>query len=102
MAKTGGAMNSPDGGLSLAYNLLDRLSQGDDVRLDFDGVGRITPSFSNAFVMTLLQRLSLEGFRARIQMVNQNAGVQTAIAESIRLYESGVRLSTQRQATSPT
>ena len=89
-------LNRATNGLRLAGEVLSKLEVSQRVTLDFERVHRVTPSFANAFVMTLLDRLTLDELRARIVMLNRKTNVAQAISESARRYMAGIRLTTQK------
>lgn len=84
-------------GQELAEYVTMCLEHSEMVTLDFGGVEVITPSFANAFVMTLLHRMPLEEVRRRCVMVNRAEWVAARISDAARRYQSGVRLSSQMQ-----
>ena len=90
-------LNHADRGLALARLILDRLNAGQTLTLDFARVERVTPSFANAFIMTLLEAAPVETLREAVKMVNRNDTVAVAINDSVRRYRRGIRLSTQQQ-----
>jgi len=91
-------LNTAPSGLNLAAEVASLLSQTESVRVDFSLVERATPSFANAFMMTLLHQFNRDFLRNNIEFSNTRPAVAAAINASIRRYESGVRLSSQRTA----
>jgi hypothetical protein len=91
-------LNRAQCGLVLARTILEHLSQNREVTVDFSAVESITPSFSNAFVMTLLHERSLDEIRERVHMVNRTPLAAKSISNSVKWYQQGLRLTTQQEA----
>lgn len=89
-------LNTVASGLSLARDIVAALRCGRAVALDMSTVERMTPSFANALVMTILDAVGLPVFRAQLQMSTVSPVVQDAWAKAIERYERGIRLTTQR------
>lgn len=88
------SLNSAGAGADLARAVL---SCADPVLvLDFSDVQVITPSFANAFIMTLLAECSVEELRARLSMTNRSNSVIEALNTAVVRYQRGIRLSGQR------
>jgi hypothetical protein len=94
-------LNSPDAGSALAFRVLEILHAGDNVTIIFNNVERMTPSFANAFVMTLLERFSSHEFSNRVEFTNVSDAVHAAITKSIERYERGIRLTSQAHRVHP-
>ena len=92
-----GALNLAARGRELAEQVAELLSSGRAVRLDFASVQRMTPSFSNAFVMVLLERIPIDVVRAKLQMVNRPPNVAEAMDRSALRFFRGIRLTSQAQ-----
>ena len=89
-------LHSAEAGCRLADDLVSMLnSSSDTLEIDLSRVDRMTPSFANALVMTLLHAVSREIIRERVRFVNAQPIVIAAINSSIRRFDSGIRLSTQ-------
>jgi hypothetical protein len=92
-------LNSADTGLSLAARVATHVRAGETVFLDFAKTERMTSSFANAFVMTLMNEWSLDHLREHVQMMHRNERVERAISDSVRRFNDGIRLSTQAAAS---
>jgi len=92
---TSAIMNSATDGLLLARRVMTEIEHPDPVQLDLQAVDRMTPSFANAFMMTLLNQLDRETLKRQLQVSNAKPWVAEAINASIRRFEAGIRLSTQ-------
>jgi len=90
------AMNSATAGLELARDVLCCLRSDESVLIDLEAVERVTPSFANALIMTLLAEIPRVELAARAPIVNASPSVAQSLAESARRYEAGIRLSSQR------
>lgn len=89
------SLTSATRGQELAEHVILCLDCYKSVELDFSQVQVMTPSFANAFVMTLLHRVPLETVRQRCIMVNRPAWVASAVNQAAQRYLSGIRLSSQ-------
>lgn len=89
-------LNAAPYGLELARSVSILLSRGESVRVDFSLVERATPSFANAFMMTLLHQFERDILRSNIHFTHARPTVIEALNASIRRYDSGIRLSSQR------
>ncbi len=94
--ETEAALNTVAAGLSLAAMVINELKAGSSVQLDFVAVERMTPSFANALVMTILDAVGVEVFRTRVSIAFSSTLVQEAWMKAVERYERGIRLSTQR------
>lgn len=92
-------LNSATEGLLCAERVLSLLSPGDPVCFTWEKVERITPSYANALVFTVAERVGLE--RAE-RLFGESKRFEPA-AESIRVsidrYRRGIRLSSQQPST---
>ena len=75
-------LNRANAGVRLASEILDALHSGQPVRLDFSNVDRMTPSFANALVMTLMHSPDWEHLKSRMVMEERNEQVISAMDES--------------------
>ena len=66
------------------------------VRVDFEGVRYMTPSFANALMMTLMESLTEFDVQFRVQFANWSPDVKRAMDQAAERYSKGIRLSTQR------
>jgi hypothetical protein len=82
-------LNRANAGLALAHQVLDALAWADAVTLDFSTVDRMTPSFANAFMMTILE--ALEDSRERVLLLHRNEQVIRVMEESARRFDCGLR-----------
>ncbi len=89
-------LNAPSAGLELAAAVSQSISRGDPVRLDFARYDRATPSFANAFMMTLLHQFDRELLRSNVRIDNACPAIVEALNASISRYDRGIRLSIQR------
>lgn len=95
-----GVLNSAQEGLRLAETVAVQLRDRRTVALDFASVDRATPSFANAFVMTLLGEFTPDYLRERCLMLNCAPHVGAQFAKSVQRYRDGIRLSNQAPARS--
>jgi len=89
-------LRSPNVGESLADEISHALRDSDKVCVDFACVENMSPSFANAFIMTLLADFPLSELRARCEFVNRSESVVDMMNRAIRRFQSGIRLTTQR------
>lgn len=89
-------LNTAPSGLNLAAEVASLLSRAESVSVDFSLVERATPSFANAFMMTLLHQFDREVLRSNVHIENARPCVMAALNTSIRRYDSGILLSSQR------
>lgn len=89
-------LNSSTEGIRLAECILNALNSANSVEVSFAAVERATPSFSNAFVMTLLESIGIERMRSSVRVTHAAPHINSALARSVRRYQDGIRLSTQR------
>ncbi|KAA0215530.1 MAG: DUF4325 domain-containing protein [Leptolyngbya sp. PLA3] len=92
----GPAQNSAGLGVTTAEKVLALLRQHQTVELDFAGVERITASFANALVMTILELVGEEALRSRLLLSHAAPLVAAEWEKAIERYRRGIRLSTQR------
>lgn len=90
-------LNSAREGLELAQDVLSRLQTDSAVVLDFAATERMTPSYANAFIMTLMAEMSSEQLKERLVLQNLSPAIIARINRSIERYKNGVRLSNQPQ-----
>ena len=94
-----GVLNSASRGLEIAQEVLVRLERRERVVIDGAGAERMTPSFSNALIFTLAEKVGLDRLRTDFEMSGCTAIIQQAVEASISRYERGIRLSTQPPAS---
>ena len=87
-------LNSASRGLALAADVAARLQHVDAVEIDVRAVVRVTPSFANAFVMTVLAEFP-DALSRRVRFVNAEAFVELAFRQAADRYARGIRLSSQ-------
>ena len=92
-------LRSAGNGEILATAILAALDRDESVRVDFAQVEMMTPSYANAMVMTLLDRFTVAELKTRCELANRSAVVIAAMNTAVRRYLGGIRLSTQRHAT---
>lgn len=92
----GPALNTVGDGLALAELLVTAVSAGERVELDFSLVERMTPSFANAVVMTVYERVSAEVGKSAIQVRHASQAVEHAWTKAEDRFCRGIRLSTQQ------
>lgn len=100
MIKLRGTLSRATHGLELAEDVLRFLREAETISIDFAEVHRMTPSFANAFIMTLLDQLPIEEAERRVRMLDLHENVAASINQSIHRYRQGIRLSTQRKSES--
>ena len=96
MIKLVGTLSRAIHGLQLAEDVLRALREVETISIDFADVHRMTPSFANAFIMTLLEQLSIDEAKRRVSFLDLHENVAASINQSIHRYRKGIRLSTQR------
>ncbi|MBL8764747.1 MAG: hypothetical protein JNM07_10810 [Phycisphaerae bacterium] len=89
-----GVLNSASSGLALAAHVTARLQRVDTVEIDMRSVVRVTPSFANAFVMTMLSEFP-NAFPQRVRLVHAQELVDLAFRQAADRYARGIRLSSQ-------
>lgn len=89
-------LNTPEAGLSLAELVAQALGSGEAVRVDFARFDRATPSFANAFMMTLLHQFERDVLRSNVHIDNACPAIIDSLNTSISRYDRGIRLSSQR------
>ncbi len=89
------ALRSAGDGLERAKAVSAILDQGLSVRIDFAAVEIMTPSFANAFVMTLLERYPIERLRSGCEFLNRSEVVIESMNRAVTRYQNGIRLSSQ-------
>jgi hypothetical protein len=75
------------------------MKDGFVVLLDLKNVERLTPSFANALVMTIIEAVGEAAFRTRLTVVFGSDIVQDSWRKAAQRYERGVRLTTQRDSS---
>lgn len=91
------SLNSVAAGLELAERAIGAIRGGASVRIDLSAALRMTPSFANALVMSMLDALGVAAFNDRVTMTTGSDLVREAWQKAIERYERGVRLSTQHR-----
>ncbi len=92
----GPALNSGAMGISLAEKILSIVQSDGQISLDFAQVERMTASFTNALVMTLLEALGGDELDERVLRESAANGVLAEWQRAVDRYGRGIRLSTQR------
>ena len=90
------SLNTVGAGLALANEIVKTLLRGESVHLDLTAAQRMTPSFANALVMTMLEAVGEAAFHARVRLSTSADPVAEAWSKAIERYKRGIRLSTQR------
>ena len=91
------ALNSATDGLKYAEDVVAQLRISDEpIHVSFADIDRVTPSFANAFVMTLMEQLGLDRMKTHVRVVDAAPHIVATLAKSVQRYQSGIRLSTQR------
>jgi hypothetical protein len=90
------SLNTVAAGLSLAQHTVSALRNGEDVRIDLCAAERMTPSFANALVMTILMAVGEREFSDRVRLSASSGLVLEAWAKAVERYRRGIRLSTQQ------
>jgi hypothetical protein len=90
------SLNSVAAGLELAQRVLEHVRAGQPTVIDFAHVDRMTPSYANALVMTLLEAVGPQVLPMQVALENVSPAVLASWASAVARYERGVRLSTQR------
>lgn len=89
-------LSSASEGIRLADDVIEQLRSHDRVHLDFAFVQFMTPSFTNALVMSLLHVLSADDFAARVEFDNTSERIEASLQRSQQRFEAGIRLSGQQ------
>lgn len=93
------SLTTSTNGEQLANAVLLTIRAGEEVEIDFVDVEVMTPSFANAFVMTLLAQLSLDEIRRHCVMANRPQLVVDLLNRAVTRYQKGIRLSVQLPVT---
>ncbi len=88
-------LNTVSAGLQMATETVSALQRGESVRLDLTAAQRMTPSFANALVMSILAAVGLDQFREHVFVATTSDLVQEAWDKAFDRYQRGIRLSTQ-------
>ena len=88
-------LKSAGDGLELAHEILSDLQLHESVALDFSQTEFITPSFTNALVLTLVHALGTDVFKERVCLSGVSSSVRSSLDRSVQRYERGIRLSSQ-------
>lgn len=91
-------LTSASNGLRTAEEVLRLLRENDQVIVNLRAVESMTPSFANAFLMTLLETLG-SSIGSRVVLSNAPPRIADILTRSEKWYNSGIKLSTQRTAT---
>ncbi len=67
--------------------------------MDLQRVERMTSSFANALVMTILDGVPRQVVRDRLNLQNASEVVEESINRAIERFDQGVRLTIQRPRT---
>lgn len=89
-------LNTVAAGLAIAARIIEHVRSGVVVQVSLVAAERMTPSFANALVMTLIESLGIEAFRARVRLEAKADSVREQWNAAIDRYERGIRLTTQR------
>jgi len=92
---SGPALNSGAEGVTLARQVLDSVQAGGPVVLELSAVQRMTASFANALVMTLLEAAGDHPLSDVIEMRGVQDSVRREWEKAESRYRRGIRLSTQ-------
>jgi hypothetical protein len=76
-------------------SVLECLRRADSVEIDARLVTRVTPSFANCFVMSVLDEFP-EAFSSRRCLIIAETDVHAAFDASMSRFARGIRLSSQR------
>jgi hypothetical protein len=90
--------NSAASGLDVAREISKLLAENREVCLNAQEVERMTPSFANAMVMTVLAEYPQEDFASRVLLDTSNQFVLQQVVAAVSRYNRGIRLSSQRPA----
>ena len=90
------SLNTVGAGLLLASQAVTALGRGDPVCIDLSPAERMTPSFANALVMTILEAVGEREFESRVTLRASSDLVREAWSKAVERYKRGIRLSTQR------
>jgi hypothetical protein len=90
------SLNSVGAGLALAQQVIAAVRSGEAVTLDLRAAERMTPSFANALVMTILESIAAGQFESMVQPLFASQTVEEAWSKAAERYRRGIRLSTQR------
>ncbi len=90
-----GVLNSASRGAELAHAVLEQVALNGTVEIDASEVIRVTPSFANAFVMTVLDRMPDALACGKVRLVASDF-VRAAFVASEDRFARGIRLSSQR------
>lgn len=80
----------------LAESVISALDRNEKIVIDFAAVETITPSFSNALILCLLEKFSLEKLRSDCEFANRSDFVIATMNKSVIRYQCGARLLPKR------
>lgn len=83
-------------GVEHAAAALAALARGGRVQLDATDADRMTPSFANALVMSILDAIGQSDFERRVELVGGPENLRENWDKAVERYGRGIRLSTQR------
>lgn len=78
-------------GATVARDVLDRLDSFARVAVDCGKPSRMTPSFANGLIFTLMESLPPDALKSRVGIFNANASVRESLREAVLRYRRGVR-----------
>lgn len=90
--------NSAERGLEVARAVLEALNCERIVHLNASETVRMTPSFINALVFTVMAEHPNENFRCRVHFIDASPLVSDQLATAVSRFTRGIRLSSQRVA----
>lgn len=91
-------LNNALEGSKLAEQIAVYLRNRETVNIDLLHARRMTPSFANAMMMTLMDEFDIDMLKAHLDIQAANPQVIDAINTSIARFKSGIRLSSQAPA----
>ncbi|MFN0011797.1 MAG: hypothetical protein ACKVS8_09165 [Phycisphaerales bacterium] len=92
----GPSLVSAGAGLEHAAAVLAALARVGRVQLDATAAERMTPSFANALVMSILDAIGQSDFERRVELVGGPENLRENWNKAVDRYGRGIRLSTQR------
>jgi hypothetical protein len=93
------ALNSALSGLSLAEGIVSLIRQGKSIEVDLSAAERMTASYANALMMTLLEQFPVDQVKEQVRFENVAEPVAESISAAIERFKRGLRLSTQQGPT---
>jgi hypothetical protein len=90
------SLNTVSAALLLAQQAIESLRKHEPVRVDLTRAERMTSSFANALVMTILDAVGEQVFQSSVTLDTPSALVRESWDKAVERYRRGIRLTTQQ------